>query len=136
MPCRFFEPLRPVGRPQHAAARMPLIEEYEGVCRAGAAPMDAPLDLRFACCNQGNSRGACPHFPLGNARGCLRYTVAARSSSEIELMVIEESEYAPVEWRPVHYFIAQECLEPEIADLCTRAQLVAFCRSFLKRFPN
>ncbi len=136
MPCRFFEPQRPAVRPQHATARMPLIEEHEGLCRAGATPVNAPAELQFGSCNQGNSRGICPHFPPADARGSLRYTVTARSSSSITLMIIEESEYAPLRWREARYSIAQERLETETGDLCTQAQAIAFCRSFLRRFPS
>ena len=135
MPCRFFEPQRPAARPQHAAARMPLIEEHEGLCRAGATPMNAPAELQFQCCNQGNSRGICPHFPSQDTRGSLRYTVTARSSTDITLMIIEESEYAPLRWREAHYSIPQGRLDTDIGDLCTHAQVMAFCRSFLRRFP-
>ena len=115
---------------------MPLIEEHEGFCRAGATPINAPAELQFQCCNQGNSRGICPHFPATDARGSLRYTVTARSSTDITLVIIEESEYAPLRWREARYSIPQERLETETGDLCTHAQAMAFCGSFLRRFSS
>lgn len=135
MPCPYFEPQRVVAHPQHARARLPLIEEYEGACHAGPEPFAAPEDLRFRCCNHGYSRGTCGHFPEGELRSGMRYDVLSRSSEALQLLWIEEQAFAPVRWQAISYLIASEQLQPEIADCCVRAQLLAFCRSYVRRFP-
>lgn len=134
MPCPYFEPQRVVAHPQYARARLPLIEEYEGACHAGPEPLAAPEDRRFRCCNHGYSRVVCDHFPGGEVRSALRYDVRGRSSEVLEVLWIEEQTFAPTRWQVVSYSIVSEQLEPEIADSCLRAQLLAFCRSYLRRF--
>jgi hypothetical protein len=59
------------------------------------------------------------------------------SPASLEILLVEELHYAPVAWRRVRYFVGSESLEPEVPDVCMRAQVIAFCRSFLKVFrPN
>ncbi len=135
MPCPYFEPQRVVAHPQYVHARLPLIEEYEGACHAGAEPLAAPEDRRFRCCNHGYSRGMCNYFPEGELRSGLRYDVRGRSSEMLQVLWIEEQTFAPARWQVVSYSITTEQLDPEIADGCLRAQLLAFCRSYLRRFP-
>jgi hypothetical protein len=136
MPCPYFEPHNIATQRQSANARLPLIDEYNGLCRAASEPIEAPLELRFRCCNHGYSKGSCERFPAGEVRSSLRYHVVKRTESTLELVCIEEQNYAPRTWRPVQYFLASECLEPELEDACIQAQAIAFCRSYLKRFPN
>ncbi len=90
--------------------------------------------MRFRYCNQGYSRGACEHFPPHEIRSALRYDFVGRTETELKVMIIEEQDYAPTEWRLVRYSTGSERLEPEIAEPCTRAQVVAFCRSYVSRF--
>jgi hypothetical protein len=75
MACPYFEPQHVNASPEYAAARMPLIDEYDGLCRAEAAPFPVPGQLRFRCCNHGNSRQACAHFPADEMRSALRYEI-------------------------------------------------------------
>jgi len=136
MPCPYFEPLTVASDPRHINARLPLLDEYDGVCRAGSAPVGAPAEHRFRCCNHGYSHGLCEIFPSADARSCFRYTVLAHSSAGLEIICIEEQNYAPLRWHPTQYRLATGCLEPELADVCMRAQALAFCRSYLSRFPS
>jgi hypothetical protein len=135
MPCPYFEPQRAAAHPQYASARLPLIEEYEGVCHAGSEPFAAPADRRFRHCNHGYSRGLCGHFPESEQRSGLRYDVLSRSGEALQVLWIEEQAFAPVRWQVTCYSVANEQLEPEIEDCCVRAQLLAFCRSYMRRFP-
>jgi hypothetical protein len=135
MPCPYFKPQRVVSHPQYASARLPLIEEYEGTCHAGPEPFTTPEAQRFRCCNHGYSRGVCAHFPESELRSGLRYDVRGRSSDVLQVLWIEEQNFAPSRWQVVSYSISSEQLEPEIADGCLRAQLLAFCRSYLRRLP-
>jgi len=135
MACPFFEPRQITPLPEYAAARLPLIDEYDGLCRAEEQPFPVPAEARFRCCNHGNSRGTCAHFPAGEQRSALRYEIVSRTAAALELLLLEERDYAPLVWQTVRYLLAGELLEPEIADVVKRAQIRAFCRSFLDRFP-
>ena len=136
MPCPYFEPDQVIPHPEHSNARLPLIDEYQGRCRASDIPIPAPPALRFQYCNQGNSRGCCDLFPVHEARSALRYTVARRTETTLEVVCVEEKDYAPLRWYPVQYFFENELLAPDIPDLCTRAQVLGFCRSYLARFSD
>lgn len=137
MPCPYFEPQRITARSEGASAlafRLPLIEEYDGVCRAAVEPFAAPDELRFQLCNHGNCAGRCAHFPANAACSSQRFNMTGSSSTSLEVLQLQETSYAPTAWRSVRYFIGSELLEPEISDVCARAQLIAFCRSFLRHF--
>lgn len=133
MPCPYFEPRHAVPS-QHPNARLPMLQEHDGVCHAGPEPLEAPSEMRFRYCNHGYSRGACKQFPSVETRSCLRYQVIRRAGAEFEIAIIEEQDYAPASWRIVKCFIDQERFDPEIQDCCIRAQVAAFCRAFLSRF--
>ncbi|MFL6353005.1 MAG: hypothetical protein ACJ74Z_14310 [Bryobacteraceae bacterium] len=134
MPCPYFEPQNTVASRLNANARLPLIDEYNGLCRAASEPIEAPTELRFRCCNHGYSKGACERFPSGEIRSSLRYHVVRRAEDALELLCIEEQNYAPLRWRTIQYLLTNERLEPELEDPCSQAQAIAFCRSYLKRF--
>lgn len=133
MPCPFFEPRRLAGNPRHPGARLPLFDEYEGFCQAGTAPVIAPEAVRFEHCNRGYSRGCCDRFPPGELRSGLRYDIVERSAAALLVLCIEEQDYTPLRWHSVRYFLEGERLEPEPPDGCVRAQLLAFCRGYLRR---
>jgi len=140
MPCPYFEPRQVQAERNHVNGRLPLIEEYDGLCHAEAGsvavhPFAVPEDLRFYC-NHGNSRGSCRHFPAAELRSSIRYDVVKQTPDALELLWVEEREYAPFAWSTVRYVLADEQLEPAIADICKSAQIRAFCRSFLDRFQD
>ena len=135
MPCPYFEPQRPVAQRSFVHARLPLIDEYEGRCRANGSCEPVPEDVRFQCCNHGNSRSTCPRFPAVETRSALRYHLVSRSATEIELVCVEENNYAPAAWYVVRYAVAGGTISPDISNDCLRAQILAFCRSYLDRFP-
>jgi hypothetical protein len=134
MPCPYFEPRRVAAQPRHANVRLPLIDEYDGVCRAASEAIEVPGELRFGCCNQGNSRGLCGHFPAGETRSALRYDMLRQTPATLDLLWVEESDYAPLAWQRVSYFVDRDCLDTETGDACKQAQILAFCRSYLARF--
>jgi len=135
MPCPYFEPQRVVAHPQHSKARLPLLDEYDGLCRAVPAVEQVPAERRFSCCNHGYSRGFCEHFPVIEARSAFRYTIVRHSADALEILCIEEQNYAPLRWHATQYFPETGRLEPEVADPCMRAQVLVLCRSYLERFP-
>lgn len=112
-----------------------MLQEFDGFCRAIAEPFAAPAEHRFTCCNHGYSRGRCQHFPSADLRSAFRYTVLRRSPAALEIICIEEQEYAPMHWHTARYLLENESLEPELPDSCMHAQALAFCRSFLEKFP-
>ena len=136
MPCPYFEPQTIVRDAQHPRARLPLLDEYDGLCRAQAIPLHAPTELRFAYCNQGYSRGYCGRFPADDGRSGLRYTITSRNAATLEILWIEEQEFVPLRWHSVRYLPASSQFDPEPSNECMRAQLLAFCRSYLRRFPE
>ena len=136
MPCPFFEPRALATAPEHRSARLPLFDEYDGDCRSASEAFPVPPPQRFRYCNHGYSRHSCEHFPAAETRSSFRYAVIRHSSAALEIVCIEEQDYAPLRWHPAQYSPATGQFEPELADLCMRAQALAFCRSYLERFPS
>jgi hypothetical protein len=125
-----------MSQPTHLNARLPLIDEFDGFCRAVGEPLPVPSASRLRLCNHGNARGQCGHFPSQDPRGCVRFEVLRRSAAHLDLLLVEEAGHAPLAWNRLTFLIASEALEPEPIDTCRRAQLLAFCRSFLHRYPG
>lgn len=135
MPCPYFEPQK-VAESQQFAARVPLIDEYDGLCRAGAIPHAVPSELRFSRCNHGYARGLCVEYPETESLSCNRYHVTNEDRSFLQVIWVQEANYAPIRWQSIRYLPGSDSLEPEPADTCARAQLLAFCRSYRRRFPQ
>ena len=133
MPCLYFEPTRVADKPFHERARLPLIDEYEGRCRATADNPDLAESLRWGCCNQGYAHGRCDHFPDTGHDGALRYSVTTHSENEIQLIWIEERDYAPLRHGVLTFAINTECFGQTDVSAVLVAQALAFCRSYLKR---
>ena len=136
MPCPYFEPLNVAAHPQYANARVPLIDEYDGLCHAGTEPLEAPPEMRFRGCNHGYSKECCKRFPTDELRSSFRYDIASRSETALNLVCIEEQDYVPLRWRSITYVMATERLEPELEDQRAYAQALAFCRSYLAHFDK
>jgi len=136
MPCRYFEPLQIVPTPFHPKARLPLIDEYEGRCHADTQPVHAPAESRFSECNHGNRDNLCGRFPVDGERVVLRFTVAKQEPESLEILAIEEANHTPLRSRTVRFLLRSEELMPDFAEACLRAQFVAFCRSYLKRYAG
>ena len=134
MPCPLFEPVLPNKRPEHPDARIPLIEEYDGLCHATDQPSDVPADMRFRCCNHGYARQTCPRFPLHESRSSFRFDLAARAEGELKVLCIEESSHAPTAWQVMRYERSSGVINSDSNDPCQRAQARAFCQSFLRRY--
>ncbi len=134
MPCPFFEPQAVVLHPQHAGARLPLFDEYEGTCHASTEPVAVPSDLRFRFCNHGYSRGECAAFPLSAGNGCARFDLLHTTPDSLEILYVEERDHAPVRWQSLRFLPQTESLEPDPDDGCLRAQALAFCRGYLRHF--
>ena len=136
MPCPYFQPKQVAAEPKHPGARLPLLDEYDGLCHATRERLPIPEQVRFRCCNHGYSRGACERFPADESRSGLRYDVVRRTGTGLEVVCVEEKDYAPLHWQSIRYFPDTQRIEPELNDICMEAQLLAFCQSYLKRFPS
>ena len=134
MPCPLFEPLVVVTRSEFPGARLPLLEEYDGNCRATGSPIPAPAELRFRCCNHGYSAGCCPNLPAQETRSAIRFDVTARNAEMLCVLYVEEQDHSPLLWRTIRYSIAEDTLIPELPSASAQAQARAFCLSFLRRF--
>ncbi|MBV8550755.1 MAG: hypothetical protein JOY54_05600 [Acidobacteriaceae bacterium] len=134
MPCPYFEPQRIARQPKHPGARLPLLDEYDGLCHAFGGPV--PETERFRSCNHGYSRGECGHFPENGSGSCFRFEVLHRTADWLEVLRVEEQGYAPVQWQPFRFSIQTGRVEPEPIDACALAQLRAFCSSYLRRFSQ
>lgn len=73
---------------------------------------------------------------LDGAGSVLRFTVASRKTEALEVTVVEESGYAPLRWQNYTFSAISETLSPSLEEPCQRAQLLAFCRSYLRKFPS
>jgi hypothetical protein len=132
MPCPFFEPRFAATPAGLAGVRLPLIDEYSGVCHSAGSPVVVNGD-HSRCCNQGYASGVCPRFPAEHGASALRYSITARTVDEITLLWIEEHDHAPVRWGQLHYSIPEDALTAGDFAQPVQAQALAFCRSFLVR---
>ena len=71
---------------------------------------------------------------MSENRSGMRYTVVKQSDSALDIVWIEEQDYTPIGWHALQYFFDSERIEPDLRDECIRAQVLAFCRSYRKRF--
>lgn len=136
MPCPFFEPQKLAATASSSGGRLPLIDEYDGLCCANGEPVPAPEPFRFRWCNHGNSKGSCPAFPLTEMRSCLRYEAVAMEGRVLRVLCIEEQAFAPLRWYSIEYSCADGSLQPEPEDSRVRSQVLAFCQSYLARFAK
>jgi|GEM_PF-1896182 len=137
MPCPLFEPQRRVSPASEGTARLPLIFEFEGLCHAGNQSIDALHSFRY--CYHGNAEGHCDNLPGSPLSGSalpssLRFDVTARTESMLSVLVVQERNYWPLAWSRVEFLIEDGRIMPEIEDVCRRAQVFHFCRSYLEKF--
>jgi hypothetical protein len=88
---------------------------------------------RFHYCNRGNAKGNCPSFPKELTLSAVRFTVAGKTPLSLRVVVVEEEDHWPRAWTQFDFLIVEERLVPEIEDVCRRAQVFQFCRSYLER---
>ena len=131
MPCPYFEPQAVAA---HSSLRLPLLDEYRGLCHVTAEPTPAPDDMRLVCCNHGYSYGVCPRLPIAEDHSSNRFDVVQATADALELLYIEEKEHAPLRWHSVRFEYSTGALDPFVKNTCAAAQIRAFSRSFLRRF--
>jgi hypothetical protein len=134
MPCPFFEPQQRAAKPAYAHARMPLIDEYDGLCHARAQVEQAPENVRFRCCNHGYSRTECTRFPQTESSSALRYSVVRETGELLQVLCIEERDHVPTPRFTIEFNIGDCSLAACDLTLVMQAQALAFCRSYVDRF--
>ncbi len=117
--------------PQSSFGRLPLIAEYNGICGRDGAAITGRSPLRFEGCNQGRFQNECPHAKDIEIRISRRFSVRARTDTTLQVVVLEEADHTPVRWREVTYQIAESTVSGEAEDKVERAQIQAFCASYL-----
>jgi hypothetical protein len=139
MPCPYFEPQQVAKDGQDIHGRLPLFDEYNGWCHGSGQAQPVPAAVRFSGCNHGHPDSGCTVFPAGESRRNRRFHLGGKTSNDgltLEILVLEIENHTPVRSHSVRYSKADEHLEPEVQDECERAQVLAFCRSYLRRFPH
>ena len=140
MPCPYFEPQQVLRDGQDIRGRLPLFDEYGGQCHARGPAQPVPSSaLRFFGCNHGHPDSGCTAFPSGESRRHRRFHMGKKTEgdgSTLEVLVLEIEGHIPIRSYSVLYSKADEHLEPEMREECERAQVLAFCRSYLRRFPH
>lgn len=117
--------------PQSSFGRLPLIAEYNGICRRDGAPITGRSPLRFEGCNQGRFQNECPHARNNEIRISRRFSVRARTDTTLQIIVLEEADHTPVRWREVVYHIAERTISDAGGNEVERAQIQAFCAGYL-----
>lgn len=134
MACPLFEPLEPAAAPRRPGVRLPLIDEYAGVCHASgkaAPPADAMLS---AGCNQGYAY-ACPNYSQRGNPSAMRYSVTSQTEQQLTITWIEEQSYSPLRQGTMCFHIHERRLSPAPTAVIA-AQVMAFCRGYLARCPQ
>lgn len=131
MPCPLFEPVARVIQERVPAPRLPLIHEFEGICHAGERKIDP--DHRFHYCNRGNANGNCANFPATMALTAIRFSVTARTENSLTVLMVEEQNHWPDAWKTIDFLIYEKRVDPDISDVCRRAQMLRFCESYLEQ---
>ncbi len=118
--------------------RLPLFDEYDGWCHARGEAQPILSDVRFSGCNHGHFDKGCAALPPGEGRRHRRFHLPEKPRTDapsLQILVLELEDHTPVRSRSLRYSTVDERLEPEPIDPCERAQALAFCRSYLQRFP-
>ncbi len=131
MPCPLFEPTKKADQAQGHAPRLPLLYEFEGICHAGETSIDP--QHRFQFCNRGYAKVSCKVFPMDMAIAAIRFTLMRATPTALSVLAVEEEDHWPISWRRIDFIIGENRLEPEISDICRRAQIFQFCLSYLEK---
>jgi hypothetical protein len=119
----------------YRSGRLPLIDEYDGLCAAENVLYVPDRETLFRCCNHGYSQSSCPRFPPAEELSCLRYSVVRRTPDTLEIICVEEAEHEPLRWHKIEYLLEQSELRGDVPSECIRAQAIAFCQAYVRRLP-
>jgi hypothetical protein len=129
MACPYFYPLR---RREYRRAILPLGDDWDGECRAGAPAEPGPEQARGAC-SFGYARGKCPRFPEGGGADAVRFSVASHGGGIVRIRYALERDHLPFGHGALDYSLAANVfLEPHPAATLDR-QARAYLESYLRR---
>src|SRR5437763_823952 len=95
MPCPWFCPTRPLEDGRWAVPpRVPLIEPWEGECRAGAQPDVPHGEMLCTHCNSGYARGVCSRFTEGRG-DAIRFHMQSCEPGALRLLYSYERDCWP-----------------------------------------
>lgn len=134
MACPFFEPRELAASPQRPGVRLPLLNEYAGVCNASGTQLAPAVTVLAAFCNQGYAY-ACPNHPSAGRPSAMRYSVTSQTELELTVTWIEEQAFTPLRQGTVRFEIVEGRATPTLPAVMA-AQLTAFCRSYLIRYAQ
>jgi hypothetical protein len=130
MACPFFNPQEPFSwQAWPNPPRLPLGDPYAGVCAASEA--DVPEGRLRSCCNTGYARGACPHFPGGDAPDAIRFGILERNGGLATIRYVVERDHHPFDHGTLQ-LRENEPPEPGNEKLVER-QAKAFLHSYVRR---
>lgn len=128
MACPYFKPAEPFS--WHAwpdAPRMPLGDPHKGSCAAN--PSEIPDGRLRTCCNTGYARGACPHFPGGDAPDAVRFGIVDRTRGVAKVQYVLERDHYPYDHGILEIRDSEACtLHAEIVQTQARAFLASYLR--------
>jgi len=131
MPCPWFWPTRPLEDGRWAVPpRLPLIDPWEGECRAGDEPAFPDNETVRTRCNSGYARGACGRFTEGHG-DAVRFHVLAEGPGSLRILYCRERDCWPAEHGAIDYDV--RAVRAECADELLRRQAEAFAAGYLRR---
>ncbi len=139
MPCPYFEPQQIARNGEDLQGRLPLFDEYDGWCHANGLAQPVLPAFRFSGCNHGHPDNTCPALPAERSRRQRRFHTGDEAKDDglnLKIFVLEIENHVPIRSYSVLYSKTNENLEPETPDHCERAQILAFCHSYCRRFPS
>lgn len=131
MACPWFCPERPLEDGRWAVPpRVPLIEPWQGECRAGAETRIPDDDRMRGHCNSGYARGACSHFVEGRG-DAVRFHVQSQDAGALRILYSYERDCWPAGHGVIEYDLATA--HAACDDQILRKQAEAFACSYVKR---
>lgn len=131
MACPFFMPVQPLRRDHWLhAPRLPLGDDYRGLCQAGAELFQPSESSQQDLCNCGYARGRCDRFPTESA-DAVRFSVVQEDDARIRLIYVLERAHAPEAHGVIEYSKPAARMEGNV-DARLLAQAGAFVQSYLR----
>jgi len=109
---------------------VPLIDPWQGECRAATEPAVPDDDTVRTRCNSGYARGACPRFVEGRG-DAVRFHAQANSPGSFRILYSYERDCWPAGHGDIDYDAREE--RADCADEILRRQAEAFAAGYCRR---
>jgi len=131
MACPWFCPTRPLEDGRWAVPpRVPLIEPWEGECRARSEAITPDGQTIRKSCNSGYARGSCEHFVEGRG-DAVRFHVQTSADGALRILYSYERECWPIDHGAVEYHVGTQ--RAACDDALLQAQVEAFAQAWRRR---